>query len=256
MEVRFLGAHNCESVVTRCVSILVDGVLALDAGGLTSGLSFVEQWEIKAVFLTHHHYDHVRDVPALAMNYLLQGERIELYSTRETHEILAGHLLDGVLYPDFRVWPEHTPALKYNILSEDDEVTVGGYRIRAVAVKHAVPALGYQITSPDGKVLFYSGDTGPGLETCFEKIIPQILILEVSSPNRFREFALEKGHLTPELLQQELRDFHKLKDYLPRVVLVHMNPFLEEEITREIAVVSRELVCDIMLATEGMRLNL
>jgi len=38
VKVQFLGAHNCESATTRLASILVDDILALDAGGLSSSL--------------------------------------------------------------------------------------------------------------------------------------------------------------------------------------------------------------------------
>lgn len=256
MEVRFLGTHSCESSTARCLSILVDGVLALDAGGLTSGLSFAEQREVRAVLLTHRHYDHIRDIPMLAMNLLLQGGGTSVYSTREVYDALSVHLLNGELFPDFHRRPEPNPPLKYTVLAPDEETLICGYRVTAVAVSHAVPTHGYQVISPGGKTLFYSGDTGPGLEACWQKVSPELLIIEVTSPNRFREFALEKGHLTPELLGQELKSFRGLKGYLPRIVLVHMNPFLEEELAREIAVVNRELGAGIVLASEGMRLSL
>jgi len=235
---------------------LLDGVLALDAGGLTSGLSLAEQLRVRAVLLTHHHYDHVRDIPMLAMNLFLQGKSTRIYSGQEVADALSGKLLDGELYPDFRKQPEISPTLEYNVLKSDKETVIDGYRVTAVAVSHSVPAHGYQITSPEGKMLFYSGDTGPGLDSCFKKISPQLLILEVTSPNRFREFGLKTGHLTPQLLKQELANFRLLKSYLPPVILVHMNPFLEEEIIREVAVVSRELEAEIALASEGMSISL
>ncbi len=256
MEVSFPGAHNLESAKTRCVSVLVDGIIALDAGGLTSGLSFAEQQKIEAVLLTHRHYDHIKDIPMLAMNLFLQGNRTAVYSTREVYDILSGYLLDGELYPDFRRQPEASPTLKFVTLSADEEIIICGYLVKSVAVNHAVPTCGYEVTSPDGKTLFYSGDTGPGLDSCWQKISPQLLVIEVTSPNRFRDFGLETGHLTPDMLRQELVGFRELKGYLPRIVLVHMNPYLEEEIAREVAVVSRELDAEIVLASEGMRFSL
>ena len=36
MIVRFLGAHNAESKNTKMASLLIDDVLAVDAGGLLS----------------------------------------------------------------------------------------------------------------------------------------------------------------------------------------------------------------------------
>ena len=59
MDLRILGAHNMESKDTRFESHLIDGVLALDAGGLTRALSFEERRGIRAVLLSHRHFDHV-----------------------------------------------------------------------------------------------------------------------------------------------------------------------------------------------------
>ena len=63
MNIRILGAHNVESRTTRCISLLIDNTVAIDAGGLTSGLSISAQQRLKALLLTHQHYDHIRDIP-------------------------------------------------------------------------------------------------------------------------------------------------------------------------------------------------
>jgi hypothetical protein len=126
----------------------------------------------------------------------------------------------------------------------------------AVPVNHVVPAFGLQITSSDGKTVFYTSDTGPGLADCWRQISPELLIIEVTAPNRYEEFARRSGHLTPYLLRQELAGFNELKGYLPSVVTVHMNPLDEKEIEAEIAVVARSLNIPIKLGYEGMRLDL
>jgi len=133
---------------------------------------------------------------------------------------------------------------------------IAGYRILTVPVNHTVPTVGYQITSPDGKIVFYTGDTGPGLADCWQYVSPQLLITEVTAPNRYEEDARKLLHLTPALLKQELIHFQELKGYLPQVVLVHMNPVQEKEIEAEIAVVARSLNNPIRLAREGMLLHL
>ena len=51
MQIKVLGAHNLESENTRFCSLLIDGVIAVDAGALTSSLSFTEQQEIEAVLI-------------------------------------------------------------------------------------------------------------------------------------------------------------------------------------------------------------
>lgn len=251
-----MGAHNCESQSSKLVSLLIDGVLAIDAGGLTSSLSFEAQLKLKAVLLTHQHYDHIRDVPALAINLFLQGNTIDIYSIRPVYDAISSRLLNGELYPKFLEMPESKPTLRFTELEPYLTQNVAGYDILAIPVNHPVPTVGYQITSPEGKTFFYTGDTGPGLSQQWPNISPQMLVIEVTGPNRLHEFALKSGHLTPALLEQELVGFRELKGYLPQVVLIHMNPMLEEEIAAEIDSIARNLNSPFTLAREGMCLRL
>ena len=256
MKIRILGAHNCESASTRLVSLLVDDVLALDAGALTSSLSFATQQKLKAILLTHQHYDHIRDIPAMGMNALLNETRFNIYSTRAVYDALATHWLNGTIYASFLEKPEDNPRLNFTIVEPGKPVSIAGYGVLAVPVNHSVPTVGYQITSPDGKMLFYTGDTGPGLAECWPQVSPQLLITEVTAPDRYEEFGRRMRHLTPGLLREELISFRKAKGYLPPVVTVHMNPRQEEEIAAEIARLAEELKTSIILAYEGMTLNL
>ncbi len=256
MNIQFLGAHNCESQSTKLVSLLIDDVLAVDAGAITSSLSFEAQQKIKAILLTHQHYDHVRDIPAIAMNLFLHGARITIYSTPQVYDIVTTHLLDDKLYPNFYQRPRHNPTLRFSIIEPYKAGLIEGYSVLAVPVSHSTPAVGYQVTSPDGKAVFYTGDTGPGLASCWQHVSPQLLIIEVTAPDKYKEGAAEGGHLTPSLLGQELTSFRELKGYLPKVVIVHMNPPLEKEIAAEIAAVEKELGGSITIAYEGMQLNL
>ncbi len=252
MNIKLLGAHNCESQNTKFLSLLIDGSLVLDAGGLTSSLSFEAQQKVKAIMLTHQHYDHIRDVPAIAMNFYLSGAAINIYSTLPVYNVLAAHLLNGKLYPNFLERPQGNPTIKFTVIEPRKTEQIEGYSILAVPVNHSVPTFGYQVTSSDSKVVFYTGDTGPGLTDCWEQVSPQLLIIEVIAPNSYEEFAKESGHLTPSLLKQELAIFHELKGYLPQVVVVHMNPRLEAEIRTEIATVAKDLNNPITLGYEGM----
>ena len=85
MNIQILGAHNLESKDSRFVSLLIDDVLAIEAGALTSSLSFTAQQKLEAVLLTHQHYDHIRDIPALAMNFLLHENTIAIYSIQPVY---------------------------------------------------------------------------------------------------------------------------------------------------------------------------
>ena len=253
MNVRFLGAHNCESQSSKCISLLIDNALVVDAGGLTSSLSFAAQEEIKAILLTHHHYDHIKDVPAIAINLFLRGKTISIYSTQSVYDAIVTHLLNDKLYPNFLKQPPENPTVKFTILEPYRTEQVGCYSILAIPVKHTYLSVGYRITSGDGKELFCITDTGPGLADCWERISPQLLIIPVTGSNKYEKFAGETGHLTPSLLKQELASFRKIKGYLPRVITIHMNPMLEKEIEAEIAAVSQDLNGQITLAYEGMQ---
>ena len=256
MDIHILGAHNCESQNSRLVSLLIDEVVAIDAGCLTSSLSLPAQQKLKAVLITHRHYDHIRDVPAIAMNFFLQGATIKIYSIPSVYDALSIHLLNGELYPNFLEKPQNNPTIKFTIIEPGKLELIEGYSILPIPVNHFIPAVGYQVTAPDGKSVFYTADTGPGLADCWQHISPDLIVAEVTVPNRYEEFAKEKGHLTPSLLQQELIGFRELKGYLPPVVTVHMNPGLDKEIETEIAAVAATLNSSIKLAYEGMQLHL
>lgn len=256
MKIKFLGAHNTESQSTKLLSLLIDNILALDAGGLTSSLSFSTQLKLKAILITHQHYDHIRDIPAIAMNCFLRQQAISIYATLPVKEAILAHLLNGELYSKFQEKPQEKPTINFHTVEPYQKIQVEGYSLLPVPVAHTGPAVGYQLTSASGKALFYTGDTGPGLDLCWQYVSPQLLVIDVTASDRYLEFGRESGHLTPSLLKDELVSFQKLKGYLPRVVCVHMNPALEAEIGAELAVVAKELDCSITMAYEGMQLEL
>jgi ribonuclease BN (tRNA processing enzyme) len=256
MKIRILGAHNIESASTGCTSFLIDDVLAVDAGALTSGLSFAEQARLQAVLLTHHHYDHIRDIPALGMNFYLFEKTVPLYGAPPVYEALTAHLLNDVLYPNFLKRPPEKPALRFVTLEAGQIETIAGYEVLPVAVNHAVPATGYRITSPDGKQVFVTSDTGPGLAEGWQQVSPHLLIIELTMLNKYEASAHEHGHLTPALLRKELESFREIKGYLPQVVVMHMNPLDEKGIKAEIVPVEKALGIKIRFAREGMIINI
>jgi ribonuclease BN (tRNA processing enzyme) len=255
MEIEILGAHTTEITSAKPTSLLIDGVLALDAGSLCSSLSLPAQQKLKAVLLTHQHYDHVRDIPALAMNLSYQGA-LQVYSIPPVFKVLSTHLLNGKIYPNFLKWPEHQPAVKFIPIELYQPTNISGYSVLAVPVPHTVPAVGFQVASPEGKKVFYTGDTGVGLSACWEYVSPHLLVTEVSLPQQMEEWAIKVAHLTPGLLKAELLQFRQAKGYIPSTILIHINPALESEIEREVAQVAEELGASIALGREGMKIRL
>jgi ribonuclease BN (tRNA processing enzyme) len=162
MEIRILGAHNTESLESRMSGILVDDALCLDAGSLTSSLTIEEQLQLSAVLLTHRHYDHIRDIPALGMNLYLGHRSIEVYALDEVLQILSSGFINGEVYPRFTHRPEEQPTIKLVEFRPEEWREIAGYRVLSVSMPHSVPAVGYHVCEAHGPAVFYSGDTGPG----------------------------------------------------------------------------------------------
>jgi ribonuclease BN (tRNA processing enzyme) len=219
---------------------------------LTSSLSFAAQEKIKAVLLTHHHYDHIRDIPALAINMYLRNRSFQIYSMQSVFDALSKYFLNGDLYPNFLERPSDNPTVKFTLMQPYEVRLIEGYEVKSVPLNHSIPDTGYQVTSPDGFSIFYTGDTGPGLADLWQHVSPRLLFIEVTSSNRWEDFARKVGHLCPSLLKQELVLFRKVKGYLPEIIAVHINPANEEEIGPELAAVARDLSVSIQLAHEGM----
>lgn len=256
MDIRILGAHNWESLTSSCVCFLIDDTLAIDAGCLTSSLSIQEQQGLKAVVITHQHFDHIRDIPGIALNLFQCGASIQVYSTTKARDIIEANLLNGDIYPQFHKIPETKPTVYFNTIEPLEPQMVDGHNILAVPVNHFGTTVGYQISDKQGKSIFYTGDTGPGLSDCWRQISPQLLIIEVTLPDAYELFARETSHLTPHMLEQELVSFRELKGYLPQVIAVHMDISLESKTKEEISAVAGMLGIPITVAHEGMRLKI
>jgi ribonuclease BN (tRNA processing enzyme) len=161
------------------------------------------------------------------------------------------------MYADFSKWPsKEKPFLRLNIVEPLRRQDILGYDVLPVTVQHAVPCLGFQVTSKDGKSLFYTGDTGPGLAACWQQISPQLLIIEVSGINTSQNFLKSVGHLSAELLKEELMQFRQIKGYLPRVVVIHIPPHFQKDVEQEVKAVARELGIKIDIGYEGMKITL
>jgi len=256
MKIKILGAHNTETMRTRHTCLLIDGVLALDAGALTSQLSARGLERLKGVLLTHSHYDHIRDIPTLAINLYLRSRSIDIYTHQAAWNNITAHLLNDVLYPSYHKKPVGKPTLRFHPLEHLTTVKIGDYGILPVKVNHAIPALGYQVTSPEGRSIFYSGDTGSGLAETWRNISPQVLFIEVTASNRWEKTVKNNGHLTPHLLQKELARFQKLRGYFPQTFSVHLNPGGENEIRKELEKAGNNLGIHIIPAHEGMQIQL
>ena len=254
MQVRVLGAHNLESRQTKHTCFLVDGILAIDAGSLASTLSAEEQAGIEAVLLTHRHFDHVRDLPTIALATMESSGTISVYGLPETLDQVAPRLVDGVLYPDFtKRMTQEGPKVRFNPVEDGQDFQHGPYQVCAHSVPHSAPCIGYVVTGSDGRSFAYTGDCGGGLRPFFQDPSGlSTLFVEVTYGDVMVEQARATSHLTPGLLAAELEGAIREGAAMPHIMVVHRDARYESDIERELEAVSSNLEVQITLAVEDM----
>lgn len=249
MRIRVLGAHNSSSTNTAPVSILIDDTVCVDAGAVHTRLTLEEQRGVRAVLVTHRHFDHIHGIPLLAMNTIGHG-LTRIYGLEPVIVELRNHFINGTIYPTFLpAGNSRLASLELCAIDAFEEFEVEGYSVLAVPVEHGVPAVGYQVRSTDNKTMFYTGDTGGALTSIWDHISPDVLFCEVTNPNGIGGGA---NHMSPSDFEAELRVYLKQNRTPFRVVTVHMTPWYEPTIRDELGEVSQRLGIDIEMAYEGM----
>ncbi|MCH7605621.1 MAG: MBL fold metallo-hydrolase [Chloroflexi bacterium] len=254
MEVRVLGAHSLESRDTKHTCMLIDGVLGMDAGSLTSTLNTQEQAQIQAVLLTHRHFDHIQSLPTLGLATLDQPGQIDVYSLQSTLDAVHQHLLNGDVYPDFtKQLNSSPPKFRFHSIEGQVPLKVLNFEVKPIPVPHAVPAVGYIVRSDDGGCVAFTGDAGGELLPFFQDSMrPQVLFVDVTFRNSAVDLARLTGHLTPWLLREQLIGALDAGLSLPRVVAVHLHPDHREQVLGELSDLAAELGVDLVTARDGM----
>lgn len=252
MIVRLTGAHNAESAETRLSGLVINGRIALDAGSLTRSLSIDELGRVRHVFLTHRHYDHIRDLPALAYATPTAGT-LYVYGLRDTLQALGEHLMNDVIYSAYqkRENPDGTPRVRFIEVEADQPVSVEDCLVTPRSVRHTLPALGFQVDSGTARI-FYTGDTGPGFSESLLDSPPDLLITEVTYGNDGEAQAARNGHLTPALLRNEIEALVETSGWRPRIVVVHRNPAHDLDIASQIQALAAETGWDIAIGQADM----
>jgi ribonuclease BN (tRNA processing enzyme) len=232
MNLRVLGAAGAELPNFSPTALLIDDAILIDAGTIGAVLDSDEQLLLRAILISHAHHDHIRGIPALAENLVINNTKnsIALVGTKEILSSVSRHVFNNIIWPDFAKIPSSAPVLKYIEVVPEKEIELHGYSIEAFPVDHTVPAVGY-ILRKGGRALLYTGDTGPTRRIWEKAEGITSLIVEVSFPDRMEKIALQTGHLTPCLMKKELV---KMKKIPPAIYVTHLKPQYHEEIKAEI----------------------
>jgi ribonuclease BN (tRNA processing enzyme) len=216
----------------RTTSFLVDGDVLLDAGTGVGDLSLAELSLVDHIFVTHSHLDHVASIAFIADTVGgMRSKPIVVHATRETIEILKSHIFNWHIWPDFTQIPTpEAPFMRYEEIEMGRTVSLAGRAFTPLPAVHTVPAVGFQLDSGAGSLVF-TGDTGPN--DALWEIVNGIanlkyLIIETAFANKERNLAELSKHLCPSMLAEELVKFEREAE----IYVTHLKPG-ETELTMQ-----------------------
>ncbi|MBC7081146.1 MAG: ribonuclease Z [Thermoplasmatales archaeon] len=202
LYIYFLGTGGSWPTVQRNVSSIAikrgGEVLLFDCGEGTQRQlqkSEISYMQIKRIFITHFHGDHILGLPGLIQTFQLNDrkEDLHIYGPKGINELVheIAHL--GYFKPSYKIYSHE--------LNENDCVDFDGYKIKCIFVEHNVPTLAYCLEE----------DIRPGK---FNK--ERALSLGIPEGHLFRE--LQKGKsieingkiITPDMVLGEPRPGRKI----------------------------------------------
>lgn len=235
MQIRLLMPTIDHACTTQsALSALVDGHLAIDAGGVAY-LPLNEQRKVKSVCLTHCHIDHVGGLPLFLENvYQPESNCPAIYASRDTWNTLEQDLFNDRIWPDLeRIARSCPPFYRKHVVRPGVPVSVGDLTILPIELEHLVPTLGFMVQGGGASVLL-AWDTAPVpplIEVVRETTDLRAILMDVSFPNRMQWLADKSGHTTPADLQQLAQRISA--DV--RLIAVHLKPAFHDEIVTELA---------------------
>lgn len=163
MRLQIVGSSGTYPAPGRpCAGYLIEqkGFSVLcDAGPGTFMSLPIDPDTIQAVVISHQHVDHCADLFAAfhAWTYRPEPrEGVPVYAPESAIEHILAFVDGGQGDAIHR-------TLDFRPVSGGDEVEIGPFTVRFADMFHPVPCVGSRWEA-DGRVLFYTGDTGPGGE--------------------------------------------------------------------------------------------
>lgn len=239
-----LGANGGRGINANTTCIKVNDNIVIDAGNIISSLG-EDSLYIDHIFLTHSHLDHIIDIPFMIdLHFEKKEKTLTIYGLKKTLEQINKHIFNWNIWPDFSeidLLMNKTKAVKFEEITPNNSYSFEAnhvyvfedVKIKPILTNHTVESCGYVITKNSNSILFTS-DTytcdNIWREINTNKSISSIII-DVSFPSRFTKLANDSKHLTPALLEEELK---KLERDDVTVHINHLKPAYKEETIKDI----------------------
>lgn len=215
--------------------MVIDDLVAIDAGSLAMAVSAEQREQIRDVILTHAHLDHIAGLPLFIDDlFAVLTEPVRVFAAAEVIEVLEQNIFNWSVYPRFsELQNQNGEVLVYKTFDVGKQFTVKHLDVRAVKVNHKVPAVGF-IVSDGARTFALSGDTaelGNFWNVLNEESKLDALLIECAFPDELSELAQTSHHLTPKVLRSEIAHFKKTD--CP-IYVINLKPMYRKEIMRQL----------------------
>ncbi|MBD3796284.1 MAG: MBL fold metallo-hydrolase [Campylobacterales bacterium] len=235
-SIKVLGAYGTKAKGFGTSSFALNQTDVIDAGNLLDALG-EESIQVKNIWLTHQHLDHIVDIAYIIDNYFgIRKETINILGTKQTIEAIQKHFLNDEIWPDFSkiTLPNGEQVVKYTEIELDVTYKISDNEtIRAIKTDHTESSCGYIYTRQESALLI-TADTY-NIDNIIEEIeqnnIIKAVVIECSFPSELESLAKESKHLTPKLLFESLKKL-KRRDF--QLYINHIKPTYLLQIAQEI----------------------
>ncbi|MEM1513368.1 MAG: ribonuclease Z [Candidatus Thermoplasmatota archaeon] len=146
LYIYFLGTGGSWPTIQRNVSSIAikrgGEIILFDCGEGTQRQlqkSEISYMQIKRIFITHFHGDHILGLPGLIQTFQLNDRKDDLYiyGPKGINELVDEIVHLGYFKPSYNIYSKE--------LRENDCIELEGYKIKCIFVEHNVPTLAYCI---------------------------------------------------------------------------------------------------------------
>lgn len=223
------------SLRQHLLSIVIDDLVAIDAGSLAFSCSDEQRANIRDIVLTHTHLDHIAGLPLFIDDlFATLSEPIRVHATRVMIDILERDIFNWSIYPRFsELRNSNGPVVEYREFENGSDFEARHLRFRSIAVNHKVAANGYIVSSGETSVAI-TGDTAETDQfwvECNKTAGLKAILVECAFPNELSDLASVSYHLTPSRLRSELK---KLQGFDGPIYVINLKPMYREKVIAEL----------------------
>ncbi len=235
MQVQVLGCSGGIGAGLKTTCLKVNDSILLDAGTGLELLTVDEMLQLRHLFITHAHLDHICCLPLMLPTIFERMQHpLRIYGNAEVIAALKQHIFNWTVWPDYTEIPGSSALLQFQELTAGDRIDVDDIRVSALAVNHPTPTLGYLLQASVGAVAF-SGDT-TSAPTFWQSLSTvknlKHLLIDVSFPSDQQDIADASGHYTPAALKKDLQLWPS-KLAKPVLHISHLKPGFEAAVMAE-----------------------